>query len=303
MHSFSSFGTVFSPLFEKTVDSCRDICDQLVLFDGAGQIRAVRTDNPALREAEDFLSLLDDGERAFFLQNCSGFAYDRLVLMTRHGAAMVFCHLFPACGLFVAVISSEEPSLWRQVCESVPAEGLLLSDAIRWACGQCREPVRVTCLSRMLGGAAEALCFHKEKRGVFGDAAEMLAGRACEVARFVGCHLSCRAGAPKAVSDAFVFSMPAYVSLLLLLLIRVRRESPERRAVLEILERDGRIFIELSAECDGAETEMLSFCRAAAERKELPFEVTRVGTRETVTFSPTVCDVSYLGLKNPFVFE
>ena len=303
MHSFSSSFAALSPLFEKAVDSCRNIYDQLLLFDRAGQIRAVRTSDPLLRGEEDFLALLDEGERIFFEQNCADFSHDRLALMTRYGAAMVFCHLFPACGLFVAVIVSQEPSLLRQVCETAPTEGILLSDAICAARGERQSHEKVAALMGMLSGAAEALCFYKEKRGAFGDAAEMLVRRACELARFVGCHLVCRAGALDAVSDAFVFRMPIYVSLLLLLLMRARRESPERGAELEILVRDGRIFLELSAECGGAETETVSLCREVVEQKELPFEVHREGTREVIRFSPTVCDVSYLGLKNPFLYE
>lgn len=303
MHSFSSSHAVFPSLFERSVDICRNIDDELVLFDREGRIRATRMGDPVLRREEDFFSLLEEGERLFFEENCLDRAHDRLALMTRYGAAVVFCGLFPTCGLFVAVISPEEAWVLRAACEGTPESGLALSDTVRRSFGERPDPERVIRLARTLGGAVNALCFYKEKRGSLGDAAQLLIDRACEVASLVGCHLGCREELHGGISDAFVFSMPAYVSLLLLLLIRARLESLERRAQLLLFVRDGRIFLELSAECGGAETETLDFCREVAEKKELPFEVGREGTREAVALSPTVCDVSYLGLKNPFLYE
>ena len=274
MHSFSFDFTYFPPAMEELVDSCRNINDHLIIFDSGGKILSVRSSDPELRGEEDFFSLLGDGERAFFETNCIAFSRDRLALMTKYGAAEVFCQLFPACGLFVAVL----------VCSDLSSDqgGLLYSEALR--------------------AAVEALSFDRERGAAILDLARVLTDRVCAISRFVGCHVECRAEAIFTLSDAFVFHFATFTATMMLLLMRARREAADRTARVTMLARDGRVFVELSAEMRG-ESLVLGSCRQMAERKDFPFEVRREGTREVVTFSPTVCDVSYLGLKNPFVFE
>lgn len=302
MHSFSSSASYFSPLLEETVDSCRNIEDQLVLFDGKGKILAVRTSQPALRDTEDFFSLLALEEHTFFERHCVGFEHDRLLLMTAYGAALVFCHLFPTCGYFVAVILGGAAGDVRRLLGEGMMWGALASEASLSAV-DCDWNGGDATLSQTVWEAVDAFCFDRERRGVPCDLGQTLVDRVCAVARFVGCHVVVRADRILNLSDAFVFHLPAFLSVLLALLMRARRESPTRRADVVILERDGRLFIEISAEWSTEESSTLSLARATCERKEFPFEVRRAGGVETVTFSPTVCDVSYLGLKNPFVFE
>lgn len=292
MHTFSSF----SPLFEETVNSCRSICDQLMVFDGEGSVLAVRTSDPSLRAVSDFFSLLEGGEQDFFLAHGVDFECDRLAIMTRYGAALVFTHLFPTCGIFVALLVDVEPALLGRLT------GVAASRAIRLASTESGAAENFTVLTETLRIATEALCFYGERDSFAFDPAQVLMRRVCAVARFVGCYVSCRCEAISTFSDAFVFSLPAFTSILLLLLMQARREAFDRAASVSLTLRDDRIFVELSAESEG-ETSVLTICRGIAERKELLFEVRREGTREIVTFSPTVCDVSYLGLKNPFLFE
>lgn len=303
MHSFSSSAFYFSSVLEETVDSCRNVEDQLVLFDGKGKILAVRTNEPALRGAEDFFSLLAPEERAFFEHHCVGFEHDRLLLMTTYGVALVFCHLFPVSGCFVAVILGGAAWEARRLLEGGMMRGALASEAILSASDPVLSRKDSRTLSQTVWEATQALCFGREGRGVPYDVGQVLVDRVCAVARFVGCHVRCRADRMLSVSDAFVFHMPAFVAVLLAFLMRARQESPTRSAEVVMQERDGRLFAEIFTEQSVEEGEALSLARLICEQKEFPFEVRRTGGGETVTFSPTVCDVSYLGLKNPFVFE
>ena len=291
MHTFSSF----SPLLVESVDSCRSIGDQLMVFDGEGRVLAVRSSDPSLRGTDDFFTLLESGERDFFLTHCASFEHDRLALMTRHGAAVVFCHLFPACGIFVAVFVDAAPSLLGQMplLRSMGVDAFVPKEDLEGALA----------LGKTLRIASDALCFDRERSGMPLDPVRTLVDRVCGMARLVGCHVNCSCEALSVLSEAFVFSLPAFTSILLLELMRVRAEAADRGAQVILCERDGRIFVEISSECDTKECLSLAFCREIAARKELPFEVRRAGTGETVVFSPTVCDVSYLGLKNPFLFE
>lgn len=283
MHAFSSFA---SPLVLGCVDSCRKIEDHLVLFDGEGKILATRTALASLRNEENFFSLLSSEERAFFELHRTDFEQDRLLLMTAYGAALVLCHLFPSAGYFVAVILEGVPSF---------TSGFLLSNGVSEASKARLIPAAWEAL--------EAFCFDRERRGSFDDLSQTLVDRVCRVAYFVGCHVRVQGDCSLRLSDAFGFHLPVFLSVLLVLLMRVRQESTARSADVVILERDGRLCFEISAEWVDPQSLALSFARATCERKELPFEVRRAEGVETVIFSPTVCDVSYLGLKNPFIFE
>ncbi len=292
MHTFSRKELYFSAEDAYIVDDCRNIRDELLLFDGEGVIVASRVSDAALRNRKNFFSLLSASERSRFRAYPSSAFKTPLLLQTSRGAALIFCHLFASSGLFAAILFHEAPSAVRSVLESGYFGNISLSDGISH--GECEGSGKSAEIMETADIAMSALCFLGE------ETPEALARRACAVARLVGCHLSCRVSAFSELSDLFVFRVSAYVAALLYVFAVVRDVAEDRAAELALYERDGRIFIDISAKC---ETEAFLFLRELCEKKEFPFVISRESGVQKVSFSPEICDISLLGLKNRFIFE
>ncbi len=297
MHSFFKGADLFSLPMEDTVDTCRAIFDDLLVFDITGRIIAARTGDSMLGTQDNFLSLLGADE-SFFRQNCLCTVKKPLILLTEKGATAIFRHLFSSFGLFVAVVFHADIGAVKAFFETYFVGDVIFSEQLVKAESLAEE--QMNDISDTVRYAMDAIGFPGEETMRLFDVLPM---RVCAIARFVGCHVHCRVMPFTGRSELFVFHMPAFAAVLLCLFMEARKEATDRGASVVIYEQDGRVFIRFEMQCTLGNETMISHCRDYCAKKEFPFIFSCENGKETIEFSPEVCDVALLGLKNRIVFE
>ncbi len=293
IHTFYEDRGAFSSIFEGEVDTCRDIADDLFLFEATGAVIASRLGDAVLGKTKNFLSLLPPTEREFWDQTRARLGRGCLFLQTVRGAALVLGGLYPASGLFVAILPREGVSFLRAVYEGGTLGTAVASDGfLAEAQGEIIGDEGV--LWDTVSFAASVFGMGRTGEVMNG---EHFLRRVLNMARFIGCHVRCRVDVAHALSDVFIFSMPAFAAVLGCFLCEARAVADDRAADVEVFVRDGRIFVSLSMA--GVAAKSTAFCRALCERRDFLLDVNERG----FCFSPEIAEVSLLGLKNRFVFE
>ncbi len=291
IHKFESY---FPLEDEYVVDSCRNIRDELILFNGAGEIVISRVGDPALCGVRNFFSLLNAGEVAFFRRCSWGRGKNPALLLTSRGAVLIFGHLFPTSGIFAAVLFHEAPEAVRAVFAGGYFRSVMMSDGILGAEGEASAN-DVNAVVKTAELAMDAFYFSGD------ESPEGLALHICTLARFVGCHVKCIARIGGALSDIFVFSVSSFIASMLYLLLEARVGAEDRCDEVYIGEKDGRIWMDCRMQVSAPRP--LLFLDSLCEKKGFPFDIFHENGGQRVSFSPEICDVALLGLKNRFIFE
>lgn len=283
---------------EKTVDDCRKIADDLLLFDISGQVLAVRTDRPKLRRLQNVSTLLSREEYMFFRQQAS-MCYQRpMLLQAEPGAMLVFGHLFPSAGFFVGVLLRADACDLREAERRGLLGRVLCSERIVGLTGEGDPDAALLAeLSAVLPVFSLPTDVPRTPREMLGQ----LFDHACLLSRLVGCHLHISAAPCAGITNAFALDVHFLDAMLLRIFLFVREWAIDRRCELRILEADGRFFFSASAEGldeRSVPTDIIDL----AERRRFPIRIDAVEGHCEVVFSPEIEDVALLGLKNRFLF-
>lgn len=90
-------------VFEGQVTSCRDIYDNVVLFGRDGKIISSRSSDPHLCSGADFFALMSSDEASNISELCISFNYNRLIINTECGIAIIYTDTCGACGIMIAL--------------------------------------------------------------------------------------------------------------------------------------------------------------------------------------------------------
>jgi hypothetical protein len=311
----------FLTLEDKPTEVVRGEPYNIVLFDASGRIvTRVGTDTPFLKK-NNFFALLPEAERDFFDEWSLTFGQRKLLLESTRGPVLVFNGLFPETGLFAALLfhTSRETlrgfwknGFWRDVKispslmeKTLPRKGGNEEDLFKIieSVGTL-DPIfssGVTPLPMQDGGFLVAA----------------LGRMICSLARCFGCAVSVREAQRVLLSESWAFSLPSFVAVMACFVSLTANSAVADKAVIDIYEEDGRIFVRLDTElaywrdktskAHRLEYPELKECERIAERHDLFLNVVvkrrEEGAALTVLFSPQYADASFFGLKHPLDFN
>ena len=89
-------------IFESRTSYCRDIYDNVVIFGRDGKIITSRVSDPRLYSGADLFSLMSQDESRRVAELCISFDYNRLIVNTDSGVAVIYTDACGACGLLIA---------------------------------------------------------------------------------------------------------------------------------------------------------------------------------------------------------
>lgn len=90
--------------FESVIGKCRHINDILILFRRDGTVISLRSPNSRLRTGDNIYDFMSETDAKTIADLCISFEYNRLLVDTDFGTAVIYTEMCGACGLLVAVI-------------------------------------------------------------------------------------------------------------------------------------------------------------------------------------------------------
>ena len=294
------------------VDDVRDFCDDLVVFDLNGKILVVRAQDGKLAVGDTIQDHMAATEWTFLRRNCLSYANARILVNTKGGAMLVFCHMVASVHIMIGVIVKADRAVVSAYCR----RHVTMVDRIspRMLSVRPSEPTEAAFneIDALLSPAFSALATASMRRDLSASilgATSYVIRRICLLARLVGCRVNCRSVREFApyVED---FNADAFVAVMLHILLFIYNRCPSRAAEIEIADFDARPRIVVRCEMP-EEGEILinrryryaelDYCDSLAAERSFPFDcVTEgMGTGLRVSFCPKIRYVDGLHVKVP----
>lgn len=266
-------------LFEGSISFCRDLCDNIALFGRDGVIITARSADSRLRSGENLFSFMSMSEAASIAELCVSFKYNRLIVNTVLGAAIIYTDTCGACGLMTAVFPfAPSGAVFSYFTECEHPSVFISGEARALACGKADNG-----LCKFLEAADEVFLTVNLalSRYQYGDAlSESLTKHILSSAEFLGC-----VGVARAASDVYPsfdnFSPEIFSAMTHCCLLFARDRGATRSFIAKVGEYNSHPIVSFCVHVEedfelmrGGEYRYpeLNFCLESADRRKTFFE-------------------------------